>query len=191
MLKFKIDKQKKYLLIFVAVLLLFGVIYRFFPFFQGIKEAGAAIVLKERQLAKYRQMIQEGDNLQARINSLNRTLKQVESGLLTGDTPALAAVNVQNTLDEVASRSKVEIKSVRVLKPEKMDEEKYLAVPVQFTISSTIRQLKEILYRIESSPKYLTVKKIRITVRQRRHRKSLGQIQSDLTVAGVMKLPEN
>jgi len=191
MLKFKIDKQKKYILLAAGILLLFGVIYRFFPFFQGIREAGAEIVLKKRQLAKYRQMVHEGNDLQAKINSLNRTLKQVESGLLTGKTPALAAVNIQNTLTEVASRSEVEIKKVRVLKPEKMDEEKYLTVPVQFTISSTIRQLKEILYRIESSPKYLTIKKIRISVRHGRHRRDLGQIQSDLTVAGVMKLPEN
>jgi len=191
MLKFKIDKQKKYILITAAVLLLFGVIYRFFPFFQGIREAGAEIVLKERQLAKYRQIVQEGGDLQAKINSLNRTLKHVESGLLTGETPALAAVNIQTTLNEVASGSEVEIKRVQILKPQKMDEEKYLTVPVQFTISSTIRQLKEILYRIESSSKYLTIKKIRISVHRRRSRKDLGKIQSDLTVAGVMKLPEN
>ena len=191
-MKFKIDKQKKYILLAAGILLLFGIIYRFFPFFKGIQEAGAEIVLKERQLAKYRQMVQEGDDLQTKINFLTRTLKQVEFGLLTGETPALAAVNVQNTLNEVANRSELEIKRVRVLKPEKMDGEKYLIVPVQFTISSTIGQLKEILYRIESSPKYLTIKKISISVRHgRRQRADLGQIQSDLTVAGVMKLPEN
>ena len=188
MLKFQIDKQRKYILITVAVLLFFGVIYWLFPFFQGIQAAGAEIILKERQLAKYRQMVQKGNDLQAKLISLNRTLKQVESGLLAGETPALAAVNVQNTLNEVASRSEVEIKTVRVLKPEKMDEENYLSVPVQFTISSTIRQLKEMLYRIETSPKYLTIKKIKISVR---HTRGLKQLQSDLTVAGVMKLAEN
>ena len=185
MFKFKIDKQRKYILVTVAILLLFGLIYRFFPFFQGIQAAGAEIVLKERQLAQCRQMVQEGNDLQAKLIFLNRTLERVESGLLTGATPALAAVDVQNTLNEIASRSEVEIKTVRVLKPEKMDEENYLCVPVQFTISSTIRQLKEMLYRIETSPKYLTVKKIKINVR---HRRDPGQIQSDLTVAGVMKL---
>lgn len=188
MLKFKIDKQRKYILIAAAVLLLFGIIYRLFPFFQGIQAAGAEIVLKERQLVKYRQMVQKGKDLQAKLISLNRTLDQVESGLLTGETPALAAVDVQNTLNEVASRSEVEIKTVRVLKPEKIDEENYLSVPVQFTISSTIRQLKEMLYRIETSPKYLTIKKIRISVR---HTRGLRQIQSNLTVAGVMKLAES
>ena len=188
MLKFKIDKQRKYILIAAAILLLFGVIYRLFPFFQGIQEADAEIVLKERQLAKYRQMVQKGNDLQAKIISLNRTLKQVESGLLTGETPALAAVNVQNTLNEIASRSGVEIKTVRVLKPEKMDEENYLSVPVQFTISSTIRQLKEMLYRIETSPKYLTIRKIKISVR---HTRGLRRIQSNLTVAGVMKSAES
>ncbi len=189
MLKFKIDKQRKYILIAAAVLLFFGVIYRLFPFFQGIQEAGSEIVLKERQLVKYRQMVRKGNDLQAKLISLIRTLEKLESGLLTGETPALAAVDVQNTLNEIASRSEVEIKTVRVLKPEKMDEENYQSIPVQFTISSTIGQIKEMLYRIETSPKYLTIKKIRISVR---HTRGLRQLQSDLTVAGVMKLaPEN
>ena len=144
--------------------------------------------MKEMQLAKYRQMVQKGKDLQAKHISLIRTLEQLESGLLTGETPALAAVDVQNILNEVASRSEVEIKTVRVLKPEKMDEENYLSVPVQFTIRSTIRQLKEMLYRIETSPKYLTIKKIKINVR---HTRGLRQLQSDLTVSGVMKLAEN
>jgi hypothetical protein len=89
MLKFKIDKQRKYILISAGVLLLFGVIYRLFPFFQGIQAAGAEIVLKERQLVKYRQMVQKGKDLQTKLISLNRILDQVESGLLTGETPAL------------------------------------------------------------------------------------------------------
>ena len=188
MLKFKIDKQRKYILIAAAVLLLFGVIYRLFPFFQGIQEADSEIALKERQLVKYQQMVRKGNDLQAKLISLIRTLEKLESGLLTGETPALAAVDVQNTLNEVASRSEVEIKTVRVLKPEKMDEENYQSIPVQFTISSTIGQIKEMLYRIETSPKYLTIKKIRISVR---HTRGLRQIQSDLTVAGVMKLAES
>ncbi len=188
MLKFKIDKKRKYILIGVAVLFLFGLLYRLLPSFQGIQAGGEEIALKEKQLGKYRQMIEEGDNLEERVISLNQTIKRMESGLLTGKTPSLAAVDIQNILNEIASKSDVEIKTVRVLKPEKMDEENYLSVPVQFTISSTIRQLKEMLYRIETSPKYLTINKIKISVR---HTRGLRQIQSNLTVAGVMKSAES
>lgn len=188
MLKFKFDKKRKYIIIIGAVLLLLGLIYRLFPFFQGIQSASAENVLKEKQLAKYRQMVHEGKNLEARLISLNRTLTRAESGLLTGKTPPLAAVDIQNILNKIASRSDVEMKTVRVLKPEKLDEKNYLSVPVQFSISSTIRQLKEILYRIETSPKYLTVKKVRINVARRG---SSRQIRSDITVAGVMKKAEN
>lgn len=184
MLKFKIDKKRKYILITVAVLFLFGLLYRLLPSFQGIQAGGEEIALKEKQLGKYRQMIQEGDNLEERVISLNQTIKRMESGLLTGKTPSLAAVDIQNILNEIASKSDVEIKTVRVLKAGDLDGKSYLSVPVQFTTSSTIGQLKKFLYRIETSQKYLTVKKVRINVVRRGGSK---KIRCDVTVAGLMK----
>jgi hypothetical protein len=79
----------------------------------------------------------------------------------------------------------VEIKSVQVLKSQKQDSDLYISVPVQFTVSATIRQLKEILYKIEASPKFfLTVERIGISVAGAG---SPGQIRVDLTVSGIMK----
>jgi len=184
MLQLNVDKRKKYIFIIGAILLLLGLVYRSFPFLQGLQAAGEEIVLKERQVAKYRQMVHQTNGFEARLISLNRTLDRAESGLLTGDTPALAAVDIQNILNKIAGGSDVEIRTVRVLKTKELDEGDYLSVPVQFTITPTIKQLKEILYRIETSSKYLTVKKIRITVPRR---KGPEKIQSDLTVVGVMK----
>ena len=74
-----------------------------------------------------------------------------------------------------------------LLKPENEDQSKYMVIPVQFSITSTIRQLKEVLYRIESSPRYLIVKTIKVSAA---HSGQAEQIKSTLTVAGFMKKPE-
>ena len=185
MMKLKIDKRRKYLLIAGAVVLFIALLYRFSPGLR-VGETSAEIVLKERKLAKYHKALREKKDMEARLASLNRALGRLESRLLTGDTPALAAVDIQNLLNGIAGRSAIEIKTMRVLKPEDEDEAKYIVIPVEFSITSTVRQLKEVLYRIESSPKYLTIRKIRINAAKSREPE---QIQSTLTVAGFMRKP--
>ena len=182
-----VDKRRRYLLIAGAVLLLFGFAFWLFPFFEGIQGGQTDIAAQKKRVAKYRQTVKGRGELEARLVSLNKSLEQVEAGLLTGKTAALAAVDIQNILNEIALGSGVEIKSVQVLtsQNQKQDAELYISVPVQFTVSATIRQLKDILYKIEASPKFfLTVERIGISVAGAG---GPGQMRVDITVSGIMK----
>ena len=182
-----VDKRRRYLLIAGAVLLLFGFAFWLFPFFEGIQGGQTDIAAQKKRVAKYRQTVKGRGELEARLVSLNKSLEQVEAGLLTVKTAALAAVDIQNILNEIALGSGVEIKSVQVLtsQNQKQDAELYISVPVQFTVSATIRQLKDILYKIEASPKFfLTVERIGISVAGAG---GPGQMRVDITVSGIMK----
>jgi hypothetical protein len=182
-----VDKRRRYLLIAGAVLLLFGLVFWSFPSLQGIQSGETDIATRQKRVAKYRQTVKGRGELDARLVSLEKSLQRAEAGLLTGKTEALAAVDIQNTLNEIAVGSGVEIRSVQVLKSDnqKRDEGLYVSVPVQFTVSATIRQLKDILYKIEASPKFfLTVERIGISVSGAA---SVGQIRCDITVSGIMK----
>lgn len=182
----KLNKERKYIIIGGCILLFIGILYRIFPFFQGIFSAGEEIAFKEKKLLKYRQIVWQRNELEEALRSLNRTLARAESGFLSGDTPALCAVDIQNILNEIASRSKLEIKTMLVLKPKKKKEVKYLGIPVKVSISSTISQLKGALYRIESSPKILKVKDIKIRAGRIKDDRA-EQIESIITVEGFMK----
>ena len=183
--KLIIDKRRRYLLITGAVLLLFGLAFRLFPVFEGIQGIGTDIAAQQKRVAKYRQTVKGRGELEARLVSVNKSLERVEAGLLTGKTVALAAVDIQNILNEIAIGSGVEIKSVQVLKSQKQDSDQYISVPVQFMVSVTTRQLKDILYKIEASPKFfLTVERIGINVSGAG---SPGQMRCEITVSGIMK----
>lgn len=188
MFKLNLTKTRKTLLIIGACMLLFALVYRIFPTLQNLWDTSDDIGLKERQLAKYRKMVRGGDELKIRLASLRSVLKQGESGLLTGKTPSLAAADIQNILRDIATKSKVEIKTVGVLKPEEAEYGNYIHIPVKLTVTATIRTLTEFLYGIVSSPKYLTVKKVRIRVVSRR---KSDQIKSDITIYGLLKKREN
>lgn len=189
MFRFEIEKNRRFLVIAGAVLLLMAVVYRLIPMFQEMGGTGEAIALKQRQLEKYRQMVHEGDDLEKKLKSLEKILRQGESRLLTGKTPSLAAADIQNIVHDMATESNVEIKTVRVLKPEELEKGAYLSIPVQLTITSAIRPLEQFLYRIATSPRYLTVKKLRIRIATTRSLKSSAKtdIRSDITVHGFLK----
>jgi len=180
-----IDKRGRYLLMVGAVLLLFGLAFWLFPFFEGIQGGETDIAAQIKRVAKYRQTVKGRGELEARLASLNKSLERAEAGFLTGKTAALAAVDIQNILNGIALGSGVAIMSTQVLSSQKLDSDLYVSVPVQLTVMATIRQLKEILYKIEASPKFfLTVERIGISVFGAG---SPGQMRVDITVAGVMK----
>ncbi|MCP4351779.1 MAG: hypothetical protein GY795_40470 [Desulfobacterales bacterium] len=185
-------KERKYILIGGAILLFFAAIYRFGSDFEGFDSLEDDIALKEKKLAKYYQIVQEKSDLEAKHMRFNRALDRAEAGLLSGRTHALAAVDIQNILNDIAGRTGVEINSMRVLKKQKNKPEEeedsvenlYTSVHVQITVSSTIRQLKEVIYKIESSLKLLRVTGMRIRLTSVRQ---VEKIYSTLTVEGFMK----
>ena len=186
-MKFEVDNRKKYFVIILAGLLFVGVVYRFLPFFQELLLPGQEIELKEAKLLECRKMVESGQGLDKTLGSLNKTLEKLETGILAGKTPSLAAAEIQKTLHEITSRNNVRIKTMKVLTPEELDQKYYLSIPIEFLINANIRQLKEILYGIAVSSVYLNVRKMRAIY----FRASGREFRSFITVAGFMKKGNN
>ena len=183
MVKFNITKERKYILIAGSVLLFLGALYRFSPMIRIFKPAKSENFLKKNIILKFRNKVLKKDSLQSQLIVLNRDLERGEFGLLSGATPALSAVEIQNTLNEISEKIDVNMNTMRVLKPVDLENTAYLSVPVQFTFRSTVRQLKELLYQIEFSPKILTVTEMRI----RRISTDPEHIEPTITVSGFFK----
>ncbi len=182
----KIDKKRKYFLIAMAFLLIAGAVYRIWPEINNIFADDDTITLKKKQLIKYQKMFQSASDLEKGIVLLKTALQQGEAGLLTGETPALAAADIQQVVQAIAKKCQVQIRSVQVLKPKDVGGSHYLSIPVQLSVSGTIRHLKEFMYQIMSSPKYLTVQNVKINVGRRRRGKT-ELTRADITVNGFLK----
>lgn len=183
-------KERKYILIGGAVLLILASIYRFSPQIDGFLETADDIAFKMEQMEKYRKRALKRQAYQTRLLDLNRKLQQLESRLLTGESSSLAAVDIQNILNDIVRRNRLEIDQIQVLRPRKNEDAKmegyqYEAVPVRISIESTIRQLQNILYGIESHPKILIIKDLQSRVLQSGEKEA---IQTTLTVEGYMKV---
>lgn len=184
----KIMKYKKLMLI-GAVLLIIGAVYRFYPQSRVATDEDS-LNRKMNQLTKYQQLIDGEKKMQARLAESKQLLSDVRKLIILADTPALAAVKMQDRINQISSNQKIAIESMRFLEPvtiESAELKEYLEIPLQFSIDAPIRQVKSLLYELENSDELFVIREIRARV------KTQGdeyKVSITLIVCGYMKAPE-
>jgi hypothetical protein len=184
MFRLKLDKNRKFLLLVGAIILLLGCVYRFYPFFQNLLFPKLEIELKRGQIVKYQKLLDAESGLETTTKNLINELNKAEEGLFTGKTPTLTAAQIQDILQKITAKSGVVIQRLQVLEPERLKKDAYLRIPVEFYMNATTSQLKEVLYNIGVFQKYLKVRQLNI---QFAGRKDGDPVRCQITVAGYMK----
>jgi general secretion pathway protein M len=185
MIPLKLNKERKYILAIGVVLLLAGLGYRFFPSGLGNLDQTDEIALKSRKVMEYKKKTASMAAVKKVLQESRGKLQRAEGLLLNGDTEALAAVDIQNILNEIAFRSGVEVKTMRILRSEKMGNEHYLGIRVEARLKATTRQLKDMLYRVGCSRKLLSIQQLSIDVPSTSYPLDLDIA---VVVSGVMKV---
>lgn len=135
----------------------------------SIKEEQA---IKARTLEKYITLISEKPHLEKKLASLRDTRKANDSKLIEGQTPSLAAAQLQEMVKTTITGSGGTISSERVGKPEDLGKFKVISVSVDAVIPES-RALSEIIYSIETRTPYLIVKELDTRVRNYRDPREL------------------
>jgi hypothetical protein len=128
--------------------------------------------IKTRTLQKYINLISEKPSLEKKLAALKETRKADDSKLIEGQTPSLAAAQLQDVVKSTITGRSGTISSERVGKPEDFGKFKLISVSVDAVIPDS-RALSEILYSIETRTPYLIVKELDIRVRNYRDPREL------------------
>jgi signal transduction histidine kinase len=179
-----LNRERRILLICGAVLLLAGVVYRFSSSIPSLFSGSDEMSFKQKELVRYREVLQEKSRLEATLISAERELARAEAGLLPQQTPTLAAADIQNMIDDVAEQKNIRIESMRVLKSKTTENGKYIAIPLEVIMTASIRQIEEVLFFIENSQRLLKITAIRIRLTNVRNPEKL---YCSFTVEGLMK----
>lgn len=182
-----LNRERKIILIGGALLLLLGAIYRFYPVISSVVSVSDEIVMKKNHVEKYLRIVEQQKRVVSENKYFTRQFKQMERRLLTGETPTLAAVEIQEILKKIGDTSNVKFMTMRVMKPKEDEDAGYVRLPVQFSMNSDINQLKEIIYQIEASPELLVITALNA---KRATSKKSRLIRSTITVEGSMKAPQ-
>jgi hypothetical protein len=156
-------KSKKTLLIAGVALLIVGGIYRFFPDTGQVLEDDT-MVQKQLKLNKYQALVGDEQKLKTALAAATQMVNSARQMLLQADTTAIAAVEIQDRVQQIAGRHGLAVEAMRFLEPVKIEApelKEYLAVPIQFSIDATIEKVKSLLYDLEASDKLITVQEIR------------------------------
>lgn len=176
------------MLICGIVLLLAGAVYRFPPNIPSLFSVSEEMRFKEKELMKYRRVLKDKRRLDNALLSAERELARIETGLLSQGTPTLAAVDIQNMLSDIAEQKGMTVQSMRPLKTKPAERGGYITIPLEVNMKGSIRQLKEMLFLIESSSKLLKITAIRIRLLDPSRPET---IQLTFTVEGLMKSEES
>ena len=117
---------------------------------------------RSQVLARRLDLVARNDAILKELETLNGDLERVSARFLTEASPAVAASELQNLTKEMAAQASTEIRSERILPPVERGE--LLEIPVEIAVSGEIRQLVDLLARLEGSQKLLTVQDLRVRV---------------------------
>ena len=140
---------------------------------------------RERLLVRRMDMIARRGQIAAELEAANARIERLNARLLTAAAPAVAASELQKLVKDMAAEARTDIRSERILPPEERGD--LLEIPVEIAVSAEIRQLVDLLARVEGAQKLLTVKDLRVRVVNVSQPKEL---LATLTVSGFI-LPQD
>jgi type II secretory pathway component PulM len=146
--------------------------------------AAGLVPERERLLVRRMDLLARRAQMSAELESANARLDRLNARLLTAAAPAVAASELQKLVKDMAAEARTDIRSERILPPEERGE--LLEIPVEIAVSAEIRQLVDLLARVEGAQKLLTVKDLRVRVVNVSQPKEL---LATLTVSGFIMPP--
>ena len=157
-------KRREKLVIFAGLLVAAGILCYYF--FERYQTANAAMIeslrLRQAYLGKQVGRISEKSRIDGQLEAAKAEVAKFEERLLPGNKPPVAAAELQKTLKEMAASLAIEIRSERPLPPIEMNM--YLGIPVEISFVSSTARLRDMLFKIETSPLLLTVTDMKTNV---------------------------
>ena len=124
--------------------------------------AAELVPAREQVLAQKRELIGRRAAITAELDTTTARIDKLAERFLTSATPAVAASELQKLVKDMAAQAKTEVRSERILPPAERGE--ILEIPVEIAVSCEIRQLVDLLAKLDSAPKLLPVQDLKIRV---------------------------
>lgn len=126
------------------------------PVYQKHLNVKANIEKKGILLSRYKTILKRENHIKKRVAFIKKEFGQLDKVLLTGSKPSLAASELQSILENIIKNARVSITNLKNKKPEERDA--FYQIPIEITVECTLRELRDIIYHIENSNKFLFVR---------------------------------
>jgi Tfp pilus assembly protein PilO len=168
----------------VGAVLVLGWLFVVQPVADRYRAAAELVPAREQVLARRQELVGRKGSIVAELEATNQRIDQLSGRFLPGATPAVAASELQKLVKEIAAAATTEVRSERILPP--VERGDLLEIPIEIAVSGEIRQLVDLLSRLERVPKLMTVQDLKVRVVNVSQPKDL---LATLTLSGFI-LPE-
>lgn len=117
------------------------------PFLSYRQDLQDEIAAHRDELENGRAYLARTADLTRQREQLQKMYQQVRSQLVPGDTPTLAAANLQNTLHGLATEKSVEIQSTQIMRDDTVGD--FRRIAVRITVTGDLKPLAEFLAGVE------------------------------------------
>jgi hypothetical protein len=132
------------------------------PILEHNRSAADLVPVREQVLLQKRELIARRAAITAELDATSAKFDKLAEGFLTSATPAVAASELQKIVKDMAAQAKTEVRSERILPP--VDRGELLEIPVEIAVSCEIRQLVDLLARLEGATKLLPIQDLKVRV---------------------------
>jgi len=132
------------------------------PIRQQNTTAAELVPARERTLARRQDLIAKKPSIVRELEQVNGRIEQLSTRFLAAAAPPVAASELQKIAKETASGAGMEVRSERILPPVERGE--ILEIPIEIAVSGEIRNLVDLLTRLEGVPRLLVVQDVKIRV---------------------------
>ena len=120
------------------------------------------VPVRQELLTRRRELVARKDTVASDLQAIDQQIDKLSARFLTAAAPAVAASELQNIAKEMAAAAKTETRSERILPTVERGE--LVEIPIEIAVSGEIRQLVDLLSRIESAPKLIRVQDLKVRV---------------------------
>lgn len=117
---------------------------------------------RQEVLARRQDLLARRRDVQAELEATTARIDAFSERLLASAVPSVAASEVSKIAKDIAAQSSAEVRSERILPP--VEHGELLEIPIEIAVSGEVRQLVDLLSRLEVAPKLLTVQDLRVRV---------------------------
>ncbi|RLB71650.1 MAG: hypothetical protein DRH04_01330 [Deltaproteobacteria bacterium] len=165
----RVPENRRRFLLSLAVVLLLLVVARFLLgiYVQRNQELDQKISLLELQYEKSMRIIRSGKKIRARHEALKRyRRKLIADRFIWDETPSLAEARLQRLLKDMAAKSKIDVKTVKILPHVTLDGLEWLQLRVN--CRAEIGPIVDFIVQVQNSPLYLFFRQLEIKSISRR-----------------------
>jgi Tfp pilus assembly protein PilO len=146
----------------VGLVLVLGWLFVVEPLIERARLTAELVPSRSQILSRRLDLLARKDAITRELETTNADIARLSERFLTEAAPAVAASELQKLTKDMAAEASTEIRSERILPPVERGE--LLEIPVEIAVSGEIRQLVELLAKLDASQKLLTVQDLRVRV---------------------------